>query len=498
MYLNFNKITFLILTAVAFSCFSCGNKPSPCAQKTFSEEEIIDCYHRAYFPENQTVDKKFAIYLDYSGSVKTAFKDFNTQNFYQLFINSLKISEVDFYEVNNFSIDKIDGLQTSELYEKIKNADKFKGDNAPLNKAVRQIIEDNSEAVFITDGELWEKGERDDPWAREEFEKWLKDGNRLEFFVTDHLDGGNKQHLFYICFVPKNSKSTVISDFKFYLANSGAAKSMKYSNFCFSNSDVKFLKDGYRLKTGGLNENTFMDESVYKNFENFEYISLLSKWNDLFKYITNAYEQSGKPLKNGAPLLSRLKIDLSGLEFYKVGKVVLKTYNISDDFYKFKKIREIKENTPVFYTENGEIVLDENRQKILVCSGDTEGYNDKGELVADTVFKTAKRLNTVEKLFVQDDESFIKNPDNELCVKLSQNFSGSLSETESNILRIDVVLKDVKVNTENINIENFVWQGKQVKENRSMYNSVLGALNAANPEGKTVYTFYIKTLPYKN
>ena len=74
----------------------------------------------------------------------------------------------------------------------------------------------------------------------------------------------------------------------------------------------------------------------------------------------------------------------------------------------------------------------------------------------------------------------------------------NLLQTENNILRIDVCLDGVTANTQNINIQNFVWQGKQVKENRSMYNSILGALNSANPEGKVVYTFYLNTLPLKN
>lgn len=501
MCLKINKITlFSAAFAVLLPLSSCNRATNGCNEKSFSFDEIITNYHNAYFPEEKSQEKKFAIYLDYSGSVKVAFKDDNTANFYQLFINSLKISIVDFFEVNNFSVDKIAGLQTSELYKKVKDANKFKGDNAPLNKTVKQIIENNSEAVFITDGELWEKGERDDPWAREEFEKWLKDGNKLEFFVTDHLDGGKQQHLFYICFVPKNSQSTVVNDFKFYLKNSGAAQNMRYSNFSFSNNEIKFSKDEYNVKTGGLNENTFMDESVYKNNENFEYISLLGSWKDLYKYIARAKSLSGEPIKDGAPLLCRLKIDLSGLEFYDVKALKLKVYNVTEDIFSFKRKAEIKENTPTFYSENGEIVLDENREKILICHGDYEGYNDKGELIADTVFKPAKRLPALENFFVLDDGKLDlqKSKTGEINIKIRENFSGNMFETENNILRIDVCLDGVTANTQNINIQNFVWQGKQVKENRSMYNSVLGALNSANPEGKVIYTFYLNTLPFKN
>lgn len=502
MNLNINKLTTWIGLGTLGLITACGGNNN-CPLKDFAPNEIIGTYQKIYNNEPLNAQaQRFAIYLDYSGSVKTAFKDANTQQFYQLFINSLKISTVDFFEVNNFSVDKIDNLEKSQLYKKVKDASKFKGDNAPLNKTVEQIVANNTEAVFITDGELWENGERDDPWAREEFEKWLKNGNKLEFFVTNHLDGGKQKHLFYICFVPKNTESAVASDFKFYLDNSVEAKNFQYSYFSFSNNTTKITKADYQLKTGGLNENTFMDETVYINQPDYEFISLSSSWKDLFKYIANAYDKNGNPIKGGAPLLSRLGVDVSGLEFYDVNNLSVKVYNISDDFHKLKRIMEVKENTPTFWTdENGEIVLDENRQKTVICPGDWEGYNDKGELVMDTVFKTSKGLPVIEGLLTLDQEKladFKSQKKGEVNLKLSQNFSGSMSESDYNLLRVDICLSGVTVNTSNINFQNFIWQGKQVKENRSMYNSILGALNAANPEGKVVYTYYINTLPYKN
>ena len=71
-----------------------------------------------------------------------------------------------------------------------------------------------------------------------------------------------------------------------------------------------------------------------------------------------------------------------------------------------------------------------------------------------------------------------------------------LSSTDMNLLRIDLVLKDVSVNSSNENLEKFVWQGSRVKENRSMYNSILGAFNSANPQNRIIYTYYLYTLPY--
>ena len=400
MYLRFNKITFLLPLFAACFAFSCGNQNA----EKFPVEEILGNYHGIYFPEDQVQEQNFSVYLDYSSGVKTAFKDFNTQNFYQLFINSFKIQAVDFFQVSNSGIEKTVGLKTSELLKKIKDSGKFKGENSMLGTAVKQIVDGNSAAVFITDGELYAKGGADRAWAKDDFERWLKKGNSIEFFITDYVDGGKEKHLFYMCFVPKNSSSTVVSDFKSYLSNSGTAKTMKYNYFYFYSSRPDM---GYG------------------------YLSLSENWKTLFQKFSE---------NNGIPLLNGIKLDLPQSACYKIGKIVLKTYNISDDFFRYKST--LSEAT-------------------------------------DTVFVPAKRLNEIENLFVLDGD----NPYNELNIRLSKNFSGSLSATDDNFFRIDFVLKDVSVDDENINTY-------------SLTPSILGALSAANPEGKTVYSYYVKTMAY--
>ncbi|MBQ3658426.1 MAG: hypothetical protein II956_16540 [Bacteroidales bacterium] len=388
MYLNFNKIAFFLTVFVACFVSSCKNTNT----ENFSDEEIISNYHEAYFPEKLTKEQNFALYLDFSGSIKTAFKDFNTQNFYQLFINSMKIQTVDFYAVSNSGINKTESFKTSELLKTIKDSGKFKGGNSPVDKAVKQIISENSEAVLITDDELFQ--------SSKDFEQWLKDGNAIDFFITECNEKKSKP-LFYICFVPKNSLSSVTKDFLSFLSNSGTAKTMKYNHFYFSNG--------------------CLDSGI-------GYLELYEDWKTLFQKYSD---------KNGNSLPGGIKLNIPENYCYTIGKIVLKTYNISEDFLRYK-------NT----------------------------LSDK----TDTVFVPAKRLSGIENLFVLDND----NPNNELKIKMSQNFSGSLSASENNLLRVDFVLKDVS--TETKNIENL---------------PVVNALKATNPEGRTVYTYYIKTPAYK-
>ena len=180
-----------------------GCNRNKCPEIYFEPHQIIQNYHQLYQPLNKKVeiDPHLAIYLDYSSGMMVAFSNNQSALFYEMFINSLKISSADFYEVDKFDVVKIDNLSKSDLYLKIKDKKRFSGVNAPLNKAVADIVAKNSEAVFITDGELWENMERDDPWAREEFGKWLKAGNAIDFFVTDHTDAGKQKHVFYMFFI---------------------------------------------------------------------------------------------------------------------------------------------------------------------------------------------------------------------------------------------------------------------------------------------------------
>ena len=494
--------THLVLLAMvlAVGLASCGK--SGCPLKTYEPKQLIKAYHYNYFPPmRQSNAERFAIYLDYSGSMKTAFKDANTANFYQLFINSLKISTVDFYEVNNFSIDKIENLDKSQLYKKIKEAARFKGDNAPLNTAVKDIVNRRLAAVFITDGELWENGERDDPWAREEFERWLRDGNTIEFFITDHPDAGKQKHIFYICFVPKNSNNNVAADFKFYLQNSIEAKNYAYTHFAFTANAAQITKD-YSVTTGGANENAGVDETAFVNGDSFEFVPIMNRWKDLYKYIGNSYDQNGNPVPDGAPLLSRLNVDLSKMEFYTVKTLDIKVSNVTADFNRFNMVAEVKANPPTFVTdEKGEPLLDENRLPIISCPGHYEGYSADGKLIYDTVFKPTPPAKFIPDLFKFDEKHFAETYNTtkkgEVCIKLNSNFSETgLSNTDFNLLRIDLILSDVSVNSQNANLDKFIWEGKQVKQNRSMYNSILGALNAANPKDKVIYTYYLYTLPY--
>ena len=499
----------IMLLFGAFACTTSCNKKGGCEELDLPAADLMMDYHKIYKPQHatQTGSGSFAIFLDYSSGMRVAFADKKTEAFYNLFINSLAISKVDFYEVNKDKIDKIENLEKPELYKKIKDSKKFVGMNAPLDLAVTDIMKLNTESVLITDGELWKNGERDDPWAREPFTNWLKAGNTLELFVTDHIDAGKTKHLFYIFFIPAheaNLKESIAKVFKFYLDNSSEAKQLTYTHFTFSPAHFHLKQEYPTAQTGGVNENAELDPESYLNYGDtlgFEYQEYFLPWKDMVKYIYEATDDNGTPIAGGAPLLSKLYLESNAMEFYTIDEIGIRVYDVRADYDKFKLVAEAKRNPPTYETdETGKKILDEENKPIIKCTGQYGAYDEvTGKLLIDTVFK-AGELKTVEEVFSFDSKSFENNlkeqGKGEIIIKLHPNFNGSqISEEAENLHRIDIYLKKVTANTSNPNLEKFIWDGKQVAKNRSLYNSILGALNEANPEGKVIYTFYLKTQP---
>lgn len=506
MYRKFIIPVFLYtFFAIVFS----GCNSNSCPDVMLGEQQLIQKYHDLYFPgnESQQANTGFSIYLDYSSGMKVAFADENTMQFYKLFINSLKISTVDFYEVDKNKVNKIENLDKSRLYRKIKESKRFSGVNAPLGKALDDIVKKQTEAVLITDGELWDKGERDDPWAREGFEIWLKAGNTIDFYVTDHTDAGKEKHLFYMFFIPKHKihdKSSTVANFKYYLENSVEAKKLSHTHFSFSNSNYSLTQEYETKSTGGVNENADLDPETYINEgsnKHFEYHEYFLPWSDMMKYIYEAYDDEGNQMKGGAPLICKLFLETNGLEFYSIEELGINVYDIRSDFDKFRFIEEAKQNPPTYeIDESGKKILDEDNNPILCCPGQFGAYNEEtGKLLIDTVFVSTK-FNPLSELFLFDHEWFMNNyreeGRGEIIIKIHGNFNGSqISNETENLHRIDIYLKKVTPKTTNPNLEKFIWEGKQVAKNRSIYNSILGALNEANPRGKVIYSYYVKTQP---
>ena len=86
------------------------------------------------------------------------------------------------------------------------------------------------------------------------------------------------------------------------------------------------------------------------------------------------------------------------------------------------------------------------------------------------------------------------NAKGEVEIQLASNFeeSTSLSAEHENMMKLELIVDDVVPVTSNPNLQNFIWEGQKLPTNKAMYESVIMALRDAIPQGKVLYTWYIK------
>lgn len=481
--------------------------------------KLLETYHKGEpaVEKNGPVDDSLRVYQDFSDGFQEAWKDSNSMEFYRLFVSSLKISSAKFFVVGEKSLDLIAGISEKDLFARVTNVKNYNRNYAALDNALNQIVNDKKRAVFVTDGELFSKdgGESELPWARDGFAKWLKDGNKLSFYVTDFVEKGKKKHVFYMIFTPSNEIGTnadVTDALEYALKNMQVPGSeLKYVSFHFQNNAFG-LKKSYSGKIPGSfsGDLEVMDSYALNSNANWEYAELGLGWAGIHKYfVEDAFdEKTGKPIRGGRPIIgagesdsqqASLALDATALEFYRVKSVKLNVSDVYDDFYAYALNAKCEKNPHVVKKRaNGEVEIDpETEQPVVVQEGESGCYDSLGTLRPEYKYsaKPPKRLTDVLVLNeMHFNESMAHNAKGEIEIQLASNFDGqSLSAEHDNFLKLELVVDDVVPVTTNPNLQIFIWEGQKLPTNKAMYESVIMALRDAIPQGKVLYTWYIKT-----
>lgn len=481
--------------------------------------KLLETYHKGEpaVEKNVPVDDTLQVYQDFSDGFQEAWKDSNSMEFYRLFVSSLKISSAKFFVVGEKSLDLIAGISEKDLFARVTNAKNYNRNYAALDNALNQIVNEKKRAVFVTDGELYSKdgGESELPWAREGFAKWLKEGNKLSFYVTDFVEKKKKKHVFYMIFTPANEIGTyadVTDALEYALKNMQVPGSeLKYVSFHFQNNAFGLEKNYSGKIPGSFSGDLEISDSYALNAKsNWEYAELGLGWADIHKYFVEGAvdEKTGKPIKGGRPVIgsrenngqqATLALNATSLEFYRVNSVKLNVSNIYDDFYGYALEAKCLKNPRVMKKrDNGEIEIDpETEEPIVIQEGEEGCYDSVGTLLSKYKYsaKPAKKLTDVLVLNEGHfNETMAHNAKGEVEIQLAYNFDGqSLSAEHENLLKLELVVDDVQPVTMNPNLQNFIWEGQKLPTNKAMYESIIMALRDAIPQGKVLYTWYIKT-----
>lgn len=517
----YRTLVLLVLGSCALVLLGCPEIKTGYDWESPAAAKLLETYHKGEVAIEQKVhvDDSLLIYQDFSDGFQEAWKDANSMEFYRLFVSSLKISSAKFYVVGEKSLDLIAGISEKDLFARVTNPKNYNRNYAALDNALNQIVNDKKRAVFVTDGELFSKdgGESELPWAREGFAKWLKEGNKLSFYVTDFIEKKKKKHVFYMIFTPADeigSKADVTDALEYALKNMQVPGSeLKYVSFHFQNNAFNLEKGFSGKAPGSLSGDLEVMEGSYalNTKGNWEFADVALGWADIHKYFVESAisEKTGKPIKGGFPLIGKresggqsasLALNATALEFYKVNSVKLRVKDIYDDFMSYATEAKCLQNPQVVKKrDNGEVEIDpETEEPIVIQEGEPGCYDGKGNLLPEFKY-SPKPTKVVTDVFALNTEHFnetmMHNAKGEVEIQLASNFeeSTSLSAEHENMLKLELIVDDVVPVTSNPNLQNFIWEGQKLPTNKAMYESVIMALRDAIPQGKVLYTWYIKT-----
>jgi hypothetical protein len=189
----------------------------------------------------------------------------------------------------------------------------------------------------------------------------------------------------------------------------------------------------------------------------FDFIKIDSPWSDIKQFVQYAQdeeEESEKenehgPSYNGHHLFKDIKIKSKDLANFKIEDIDLKAYNYTD------------------------VYLDSTQTNNLV--------------------------KEITKGFILDNETFKKAGD--ISIKISDDLGQYLETDKENLIRLDIVLKEIKLKP--VPTDLFTWKSiNKATDNVSVYESVKQSLdnpdtNPMKQNNGIIYTVFIKTAEYK-
>lgn len=503
------KYKFSLLGVLSLSlligCGDSNKKPSLAEMDFFNSETIlnnVESYWRKDFSCAQQSGDGMSVFIDLSNGMYDAYNQ--GQNFDMLRdVISQMPSDVKFYSVANAEVIQLEGdanviyknfVMDQSLYKKNKYA--------PIEKTLKTIVSNNEDALFVTDFEEYEakNGEQLGNFSKDYFTQWLKNGNTIEFYVMNfHEKNKNLESDKHVYFVLFNTPEKKIKE-RFELGLSG--KNYGYKYYLLS-PNFYSLKTHYpAIDKGGQYYDENGDDIVlllqkYHNGSlkgnDYEVYYSQSNWQDIFSN-SNALKEVGvaKPFSH---FFRNLFIDLSN-EAYVVENLDVTVTDITDDYCFYSQCSEVaKESHKPKLTKDqsgNSIFADDNDDPIAI-----DCYTEDGKIKSEWLY-SPKPTHDVPEVFVVDN-TLLKNSfdaDNsnaEIGIQYHPNFSGHMANSGA-LLRIDVILK-CKINTSELD-DLFVWQSviNDGKKNDALSQGIKSALDAVNPNGKIIYSYFVKML----
>ena len=442
-------VLFIIVSAMCMTLSSCFLKNLLGGLGRVDDMDNIAAFHKATTSTSKiqlATDKEgkggsvVDLYIDYSDCMTTA-----TQSQYYMNVQPAIIAcNPNYYSIkgNDIKFETNDKMKVHQLLNGIQNVD-----YSNLKGAVDSILKNNHEAIIITDGEYYQKGigaNLNNPYLADEFKEWLKRGLDVYVYSEPYQSGKFTKNRYYMLFTDHRIDNNIQQIFS---RNAPKDSNVKMIHLYSGIPGAKIADTGVILNEQLLDTG---EGKVYPS-QGFEWHILDAEWKDIYKYIKNATNDDGEPVKGGDFFIKGIQLTVGEEDAYRPEEIEVKAYEISDAYTAFDP-------------------------------------------------KAKKSIGLGEELddFLEIDEKAWKK--GEIVLKFEDDFDGEgLNGSEGNLLRIDICVKESKENfTSNPAIGDKFKFDSPYGLNTSVYESLKQTLldPAISPEKKgnpVIYTIYLST-----
>lgn len=492
-------------------CGGCGGNTKSAFAEFHPEKEIekhIDGYYSASLGEaSNPKSGNPAVYIDFSEGLFQAYtKTPQNVEIIKAITNKLVSKSIEWFAMGGGVIKKLE-YGSSQVYDEVVDPKQYTDIMAPIQETLKKITEGNNDALLVTDYEEYrtDRKENFENYPKSYFIDWLKKGNSITFFYTDYVEVNIKtkiksaKHLYFSVFTHGSAtESSMISMVRDVLKDRYATKEFTLNNNPYSVTNDYGGKDYTGLQNKQFNQwkNLNLNASLDKKLP-YEVIGINKTWNEAVdKYVKNIID------KEDGIFLAKLFLNASDQSSYKLNKVAVKVYDVSEDYRYYAECEEAKNHQPKMTKDKGKNdVWDEVSKKDAITT--TCYTKDKSELKKEWIYGqgSSKPLNLWDEVFSYDEKIFsdhLKNsPEKvELLTLFHKNYDLKKILNSSALLRIDFVIEDATFNSANIPIGDFQWSSTTVRDqiNNSLAEAIRNTLqeSSVSPNGKILYSYFIK------
>lgn len=334
MKMSFKKIGSMIATTMATICLVCLY--GCCEDNSAPDTKYIKDFHQSCFTKtvNPIKGDDLSLYVDYSTCITLG----QHSSFFQSLEPSLVNATKHYYSIKG---PKIQEETNIDIYRELRNI--VEVNYADLEKAANLIAAGNSEAVFLTDGEYYQKdiagGGINDPYMADALKTWLRKGHDIyilaEPYVEKHKGIDYNKKRFYFIFTDNRLEGNI------YDRICQTVKLENYPDvemFHLSADHPAVMAEGKHLKANSTLSATITPCG------NFEIQDWAINWKAIESVIMGGLDpNTGEPLPNGECIIGGLKVDRNSYGGFRISDIDVNVYDINLNYFNYYYYQE----TPV-------------------------------------------------------------------------------------------------------------------------------------------------------